>query len=128
MSRRRMRRIALLLLAMGTAFWLWFGIASAIGEGLGPGNFIGHLLMPGGALLALLIISWRRGAVGGVLLIVAGLIMLVGYPWMVWGRFPLTTIAFVLVIMAAPPLTSGILLLADWRLRRLSRSPAAKRP
>lgn len=124
MKIRWMRATALTLLALGTAFWLWFGIASAWGEQLGIGNWIAHLLVPGGILLATLLVAWRWPVAGGVLLLLEGVFIAVGYPILVAGRFPWTTVLFVLATMAGPPLVAGALLLLDARRAGAAVLPA----
>jgi hypothetical protein len=119
-----MRATALTLLALGTAFWLWFGAASAWGEGLGIGNWVAHLLVPGGVLLATLLVAWRWPVAGGGLLLLEGTFIAVGYPILVAGRFPWTTVLFVPLTMAAPPLAAGALLLFDERRGRAGAANA----
>jgi hypothetical protein len=109
------RPAAWTIILLVTGFWLWFGIASAAGEGLGAGNWLAHIAGPGGILLATAAIAWRWPVAGAVLLIVEGLVVAVGYPLMVHSRFPLTTIIFVLLTMAAPPIVAGGLLLLGRR-------------
>jgi hypothetical protein len=99
------------IILLVTGFWRWFGIASAASEGLGAGNWVAHILGPGGTLLATAAIAWRWPSAGGVLLILEGLVVAIGYPMMVSGRFPVTTIVFVLLTMAVPPMVAGGLLL-----------------
>jgi hypothetical protein len=110
-----LRRLAWTLIAFTTTFWLWFGMASAIGERLGAINVVLHLLLPGGAFLLLACIAWRWRPLGATLLIVAGVAIAVGYPLTLARRFPLTTIVFVILTMAAPPFAAGVLLLEGKR-------------
>ena len=121
MGTRWLRRLGLGIGCLASAFWIWFGVASAAGERLGSFNWILHLLLPGGVLAASLLIALRWEGLGGALLALEGLAVAVAYPWMTWSRFPLTTIAFVLLTLALPPLLAGILFLADaprWRRLR----------
>lgn len=103
---------------LGAAFWLWFGIASAAGEQLGVGNWLAHLIVPGGLLVAVLLIARRWEAVGGALLALVGAVLLAGYPLLMCGRFPPATVITVAAALGLPPLLSGGLLLIDWRIRR----------
>jgi len=112
------RPAAWTIILLATGFWLWFGIASAAGEGLGAGNWVAHIVGPGGILLATAAIAWRWPAAGATLLILEGLVVAVGYPLMVNQRFPITTIVFVLLTMAVPPIAAGGLMLLGRQTRR----------
>jgi len=101
-------------------FWVWFGLASGISE---PTTERGklmdvliHTTVPGLVFLVTALIAWRWEAVGGVLLLLEGLIIAVGYPWMFHGRFPLRTYVFVELTMAVPPLVAGVLFLIASRM------------
>jgi hypothetical protein len=112
------RVVAFLLGGLVTAFWLWFGVASGVGEKLGAGNFAAHLLVPGGIFLATLIVAWRRERFGGLLFLIEGLVVAIGYPLMARGRFSATTVVMVVLTMSLPPFVAGVLLLAERRPRR----------
>lgn len=105
------RPAAWTIIVLATGFWLWFGIASAVSEGLGPGNWVAHIVGPGGILLATAAIAWRWPSAGGALLMLEGLAVAVGYPMLANSRFPASTVVFVLLTMAAPPAVAGALLL-----------------
>ncbi len=122
MSPRWTRPLAWTLIVLVTGFWLWFGIASAAAERLGAGNWIGHILVPGGLFVATALIAWRWPLAGAALLIAEGLVVAVGYPLTFGRRFPLFTTAMVLLTMAAPPIVAGALLLLD---RRAAGRPGA---
>ena len=115
MTARLLQPLAWTLIALTTAFWLWFGTASAVGERLGATNMLLHVLLPGGAFLLIACIAWRWRRVGATLLIVAGLAIAVAYPITTGRRFPISTILMVTLTMAAPPLVAGVLLLAEKR-------------
>lgn len=112
------RPAAWTIILLVTGFWLWFGIASAAGEGLGAGNWLAHIVGPGGILLATAAIAWRRPVAGATLLILEGLVVAVGYPLTANQRFPITTIVFVLLTMAVPPIAAGGLMLLGRQARR----------
>ncbi len=118
MSSRLMRRTATVLMLAIIAFWLWFGIASSMGERLGIANWIAHLLLPGGLLLGILALARRWPASGGVILALAGLLVCVGYPLTVGQRFPIETSVFVVLLMGVPPLLAGVLFVVSERARR----------
>ncbi|MFH0765407.1 MAG: hypothetical protein V2A61_03200 [Calditrichota bacterium] len=102
--------VARIITLLWAGFWVWFGLASGIGEGLSFGGILLHAVMPGLVWLALALAVWRWPKVVGGLLIFAGLAVLVGYPMSFGSRFPLLTIICVELTMALPPLLSGILL------------------
>ena len=115
MPARLLQPLAWTLIALTTAFWVWFGTASAISENLGVINLVLHLFLPGGAFLVIACIAWRWRRLGAMLLIVAGLAIAVAYPLTTGGRFPISTIVMVILTMAAPPLAAGVLLLEEKR-------------
>jgi hypothetical protein len=102
---------AVLVMLPFVGFWLWFGIASAVSEELGARNWAAHLAVPGGIFVAtlLLAVRWRRA--GAALLLLEGLAVAIAYPLLARGRFPLSTIALILLTMAFPPAVAGSLLL-----------------
>jgi hypothetical protein len=111
-------RIAWTLTLAMVAFWLWFGVASGITEHLGAGNFVAHLLVPGGVFAGVAAVAWRWRVAGAILMIAVGGAIFIGYP-IVFGEFyPTSTIVFVLLSMAAPPVAAGVLLLEARRLPR----------
>jgi hypothetical protein len=118
MTPRLLRRIASVVMLATAAFWLWFGVASALGERLGAGNWIAHLLLPGGLLVGILAFARRWPAPGGLLLVLAGMLVCVGYPLSVGARFPLATSLFVIALLGLPPLVAGFLFTASERLDR----------
>ncbi len=110
-----LRTSALILAGLFTAFWLWFGIASAAVEQLGWYNWVAHILTPGGILLVTALIAWKWEAIGGTLLLVEGLVVAVGYPLTFGRRFPIATSVMMVLTLALPLLVAGIMLLVDWR-------------
>ncbi len=113
-----LERIAWALTIGVVAFWLWFGLASAVSERLGSANFVAHILVPGGVLALIAAIAWRWRVAGAILMIAAGGTIFVGYP-MVFGEFfPTSTIVVVLLSLAAPPVAAGVLLLEARHLAR----------
>lgn len=92
------------------AWWVFFGVASGIAEKLKPVGILIHATMPGLLIVASAVAAWRWPVAGGVLLIVEGLAVTIGYPLMVWGTRLCnpTTIGFIFVLMALPLLIAGI--------------------
>jgi hypothetical protein len=114
-----MRPLAWTLIVVVTAFWLWFGIASAVAERLGAMNWLGHLVVPGGVFVVTALVAWRWPVAGALLLIAEGLFIAIAYPLTFGRRFPIFTTIMVWLTMAAPPLVAGALLLADRRRARV---------
>jgi hypothetical protein len=82
-------------------------------------------------------IAWRPEAIGGIVLVVEGLLVLVAAGWLVWildvygfldpqlggwdlGILQLLLAAFALLFFAGLPLGAGSLLLASWRRSKRS--------
>ena len=113
MHRRLSQPLAWSLIVLTTAFWLWFGMASASSERPGLINAVLHFLVPGGTFLVIAVIALRWRRLGATLLIAAGLGIAVACPLTIGRRFPLSTIVMVTLTMAAPPLAAGVLLLEE---------------
>ncbi len=113
-----MRLIARSLAVAWGGFWVWFGLASGISEGIGFMGTLIHTAMPGLILLASAFFAWRWERTGGALLVVEGLIITAAYPLSFGPRFPLATVIFVLLTMALPPIAAGVLFLLDFRRSR----------
>jgi len=93
---------ALLLLCGG--FWLFFIVASRLGEGFSVEGLTSGLLR-GGAIALLMVLGWYRPRVCGWLLIVLGLFFLRANPTNPGN-----------LMLGAPPLLLGVLLV--WASRR----------
>lgn len=109
--------IARVLALLWGGWWTFFGIASAFAEDLDLIGILIHTSVPGLIFLASAALAWRWEAIGGVILLIEAAIVCVGYPVLVAGRFPLSTITFVLLTMGLPPLAAGVLFLLHWRRR-----------
>ena len=107
--------IARTLAILWSLFWVWFGVASAIFEQLDSAGRILHLAVPGLFFVVLTLIVWRWEAVGGGLLLLAGVAICVAYPLVFGARFAWQVVALVLLTMALPPLVAGAMFLAHWR-------------
>lgn len=66
-------------------------------------------LIPQFLMIGVLILSWRREWIGGVVFIILAILYIVT----MWGRFPLMTY----IIMSGPLALTGILFLFNWRNR-----------
>ena len=109
---RWLRFISRSLALAWAIFWVWFGLASGISEGIGFLGTVMHAAFPGLIFLLSALIPWRFPRTGGIILIIEGIIITVAYPIM-FDRFPLTTVIFVLLTMAVPPILSGILFVLE---------------
>ncbi len=120
-SRRRVNWLRIIPRSLALAwafFWVWFGAASGVSEGIGFIRTVVHIALPGLIFLVSSLIPWRFPRTGGVILIIEGIVITIAYPIM-FDHFPLITIVFVLLTMSVPPLLSGILFLLEHH--RLSR-------
>jgi len=99
-------------------FWVCFGLASGIGEKLDAAGIVIHTVIPGMIFLVSVFVSLRFGWIGGIILLLEGLVVTIGYPIILGPRFPPSIVLLVLATMALPPLISGILLIIESRLDR----------
>lgn len=101
-------RLARVLAALWAGFWIWFGLASGIGEGLAPLGVLIHTAIPGLLFGLLAALAWRRERAGAIALLAAGACVAVLYPLRMrgWRSF----YGFILLTMALPPLAAGALL------------------
>lgn len=71
-------------------------------------NLLMHLI-PTFILLVILVITWKREWIGGILFIAFGFLYIIN----MWGKFPLTTY----IVIAGPLFIIGILFLLNWKYR-----------
>jgi hypothetical protein len=109
------RTIARVIAGLWAGFWMFFGIASGIGERLTLVGVLMHVLLPGVIFVGIAAFAWRWQLHGSIVLMLSGIIVMIAYPLLVKARFTLSTIFFVLLTMAIPPLVSGALLFFDAR-------------
>jgi hypothetical protein len=111
---KRIRSLAKSLALVWALWWIFFGVAYAVGQKFSQQAVLVLLVFPllflGSAMLPRF--SERTG---GIVLLLEGLMILIGYPWFTYGRVPLFAIVAVLFMLALPPLISGVLLLAAGR-------------
>ena len=127
----RMRFVARFLALLWAGWWLFFGLASGLGEeiiglmrdqpllqdlsGLHVGPVLLRAAWPGLVFLLSVVVAWRWETIGGALLVFEGLLVLVAYPLMTYRHMLPVTILFVVLTMALPPLVAGALFLASRR-------------
>ena len=114
-NKKWMRYVAGALALVWAGFWSFFGLASGIGEGLSLSRVLAHATMPGLIFLASSVVAWRTHVIGAVVLLIEGLAVLIAYPVMTYHDFPFSTIVFVLLTMAVPPLVAGFLFISSER-------------
>lgn len=119
---RWMRYVARALTLLWAGWWIFFGVATVVSEEFSPTG-VSILVCYTLIFLASAAIPWFWEAIGAVILVFEGVIVLVGYPMMTFSHFPPSTILFVVLTMALPPLVAGFLFLACWRKSRTSRIP-----
>lgn len=112
--------IARILACVCAGFWMWFGLASGLAEGLSPAGVLIHLSVPGLFFALLVFAASRWEAAGGVALTVAGAVIAVLYPRL-FPHFRLPVYVLTILTMALPPFLAGILFLLHWRARRQPR-------
>jgi len=105
-----MRLTARILAAVWTLFWMYFGLASGIGENLDVTGIIIHTLSPGGVFLLFFLIALKFERIGGVIFMLIGIIVAIAYPLTFGKNFPVLTSVLVILTMAIPPLAAGVLL------------------
>lgn len=116
---RWMSYIARGLALLWAIWWAFFVLFSGVSERASvAGNSL--LIAPGLILLFTAAIPWRWEPVGGAILVIEGLIALIGYPLVAHDRFSSSTVIFVVLAMALPPLVAGALFLAFWQKSRTS--------
>ena len=101
------------LAILWAGFWIWFGFASGLAEGLTPRGVLVHTAVPGLFFLVFVAVAWRWEAVGGALLVLVSILIAIAYP-MLFRRLPALTIFLTDLTLALPPLVAGVLFLLHW--------------
>ena len=99
-------------------WWSCFGLISAIAEKLDILGIFVHTTVPGLIFLITALYCFKSEFTAPVLLIAEGIFVLIIYVVIALGRFPLTTLLFVLVTMALPPVLSGTFLVV-YKIRKI---------
>jgi hypothetical protein len=80
--------------------------------GIGEGGIVGtliHAAVPGLVFAVSVVVAWKWELIGGIILAAEGVIIAVGYPVMVRGKFPGRTVVQTVLMLAVPPLAAGIM-------------------
>jgi hypothetical protein len=108
---------ARLIITLWAIFWTWFGLTSGLGEGLPPSSLSLHSTFSALVFVLLLLLAWWTTLLSGWLLLLIGILIVAAYP-IAFRHLPLNAVVFVLLTMALPPLTAGLLFLIDWRWKK----------
>lgn len=114
--RRMLRWTARVLMLAWVAFWVWFSLASGISEWMETKDvrpFWSHQLLAL-VLVGLAWLSWRREVLGGVLFAALPMVMLAVYGHNWPADMP------VILLLEAPALLIGLLLVLSWNAHRQS--------
>ena len=104
-------------------WWVFFAVASSLGERGGGGAALSPCLIAIVVFLGSAAIAWRRDLIGGGLLVVEGCVVIGAYAVGYLHANSVATVLFVLLTMALPPLLAGALLLRiGWRGRPVGTS------
>ena len=109
------RNTARIIALVWAGWWVFFGVASGVGEGLDLLGVLIHTAVPGLVFLGLAVLAWFREEIGGGLLVITSLLIIVLYPVMAGSAFTLSAMIMTLILLALPPMIAGILFLAYWR-------------
>jgi hypothetical protein len=112
---RWLRYSARALALIWACWWTLFGLLSGAGEGYNLSGILLHATVPGLVFLAAAVIAWRWEAIGGVLLLLAGLGTLIVF-W--YARTPQG-----FLLLTLPPLVAGLLFLVSWLRARPPGTP-----
>jgi hypothetical protein len=91
-------------------FWAWFGFASGVAEYASVGDTLLQTL-PGLIFIGVSLLAWKHPAPGGTLLVSMAIVVFTAY-WADAGTAPPVHGLGTALLLALPPLTSGVLFLA----------------
>lgn len=112
------RTAARLIALVWAVWWMLFGLRTGLAEGLPLLGVLARLAFPGGLFLLTVAIAWRAGALGGLLLVLAGLGAHANFN----GAGSLLTV----FTLTAPPIIAGLLLV--WHDQSSHKPGAPPRP
>jgi hypothetical protein len=108
---------ARLIITLWAIFWTWLGLTSSLGEKLPPSSLSLHAAVPALVFVLLLLLAWWTPLLSGWLLLLIGILIVAAYP-IAFRHLPVNAVVFVLLTMALPPLTAGLLFLIDRRSKK----------
>ena len=107
-----MRFFARLVILLWVGFWGFFLVASLLSEPFQKGGLVPiaiYLLF----FIIPIFIAWRWEIIGGILFLLTGITVLIGYPLVM--RASLFTVLMIYLTMALLPLIAGLLFFIYWR-------------
>ena len=116
---RLMANGARLISNLWAASWISLGVASGISQGLTFVRILFDLIISGLFFALLQFLARRRAMLGGMLLLLIGLILTVGFPTLS-RHLHGNALASVILTLALPPLVAGIMYMMDWRIKNPS--------
>lgn len=106
--------IARLLAMLWAVFWLFFFVAESLAWST-PALVTASWAGAGLLLVVLALLPWRKEMTGGILLVVAGLLLGVAYAIWAPPELPLAGRAITTAVFSGPPLVAGTLFLRHHR-------------
>jgi hypothetical protein len=113
------RYIGLSLILLWAGFWIFFAVASLLTEPFSR-TALFNVISFSVILSTSIAIVWRWETIGGIVLVLESLFIFIAYP-IRFNYMPLSTVLFVLVTMALPPLITGSLSLVNRYMSNTSR-------
>ena len=110
---------ARLISNLWAASWISLGVASEISQALSFVRTLLDLVISNLHFALLQFLARRRAMLAGLLLLLIGLILMLGFPTLS-RHLHGNALAYVILILALPPLVAGILYLLDWRTKNPS--------
>jgi hypothetical protein len=110
---------ARLISNLWAASWISLGVASGISQGLTFVRILFDLIISGLFFALLQFLARRREMLGGLLLLLIGVILTVGFPTLS-RHLHGNALASVILTLALPPLVAGIMYMMDWRIKNPS--------
>jgi hypothetical protein len=113
-GKRMARNIARALSLIWSISWILFGLFTGMGQDLGIKRIVVLTVFPGFIYLLTTIIAWKRGLIGGLLLLIEGLIVSV-YFLIKMGEVSLVGITFLFLYTIIPAISSSLLFIFSRR-------------
>lgn len=119
-----LRYAARLISLIWAGWWVLFGLASGIGEGVGILGTLGYMALPGLVFLGATVLAWLWEGIGTFVLIVMGFLICAGY-WLVLSSsgVPRSMITSMLLTTGMPPLAAGgLFIVGRWMASRATNT------
>jgi hypothetical protein len=99
-----------ILISLWAGFWMFFAIASSIGE-----KMFADVIVIGVIILVPTIIAWWKEHIGGWMLFIISIVILIGYPIVMSQRIPIGTRLLTDLMLSFCPLVAGLLFIIRYR-------------